>query len=78
MNPDRYIAHDTDWIRWAEIFGWQVVMDCPCGYAAFIEKRFWAERFELVKYFRARATNEKEAADHMAAEAQSAEKAVEA
>lgn len=77
MSPDRYIAHDDDSIRWADIFGRQVVMDCPCGFAAFIEKRFWEERFDLMSYFKARATNEKEATDHMVAEAQAAEAAVE-
>lgn len=75
QDPERYIPHDGC-ARWGYIFGKQVVYDCPCGYAAYIEELIWPGRFWIMSYLKSRAEEEAKQASDTAKIAQKAKEAI--
>ncbi len=61
-DPDRYQAHSDNVICYGYLFGKQVVYNCPCGFAAWVEESIWRNRNWISKYLVARAQLEAEKA----------------
>lgn len=61
-DPDGFINHDDS----VHLFNWegkQIIVECPCNYAGFLENWLWFRRNSIMGYFTARARVEKTTAD---------------
>jgi len=65
-EPDKYIAHSEDSIRWGYIDGKQVVEGCPCNQATRYERLFWRDRHTIQRYYQNKSAKMKSDAEKAA------------
>jgi hypothetical protein len=54
-NPDKYIAHEEDSIRYGVIDGKQFVDGCPCNSVSLYERLIIANRYQIIDFLQVRA-----------------------